>query len=44
MIMMLHFPGLAVKSHIDVGAGVVDSDYRGPVKVSFLVWHYLVIT
>ena len=25
--------GLAVKKHIDVGAGVVDSDYRGEVFV-----------
>jgi dUTP pyrophosphatase len=25
--------GLAVKNFIDVGAGVVDSDYRGEVKV-----------
>ncbi len=25
--------GLAVKSFIDVGAGVIDSDYRGPVGV-----------
>lgn len=25
--------GLAVKSHISVGAGVIDSDYRGPVQV-----------
>ncbi len=25
--------GLAVKNFIDVGAGVVDSDYRGPVNV-----------
>lgn len=25
--------GLAWKNHIDVGAGVIDSDYRGPVKV-----------
>lgn len=25
--------GLAVKFSIDVGAGVIDSDYRGPVKV-----------
>jgi len=25
--------GLAVKSFIDTGAGVVDADYRGPVKV-----------
>jgi dUTP pyrophosphatase len=25
--------GLAVKQGIDVGAGIVDSDYRGPVKV-----------
>lgn len=25
--------GLAVKNHIDVGAGVVDSDYRGEVGV-----------
>lgn len=25
--------GLAVKSFIDVGAGVIDEDYRGPLKV-----------
>jgi dUTP pyrophosphatase len=25
--------GLAVKNFIDVGAGVIDSDYRGEVKV-----------
>jgi dUTP pyrophosphatase len=25
--------GLAVKSFIDVGAGVVDADYRGPLGV-----------
>jgi len=25
--------GLAVKNHIDVGAGVIDSDYRGHVQV-----------
>ena len=25
--------GLAVKNFIDVGAGVVDADYRGEVKV-----------
>ncbi len=25
--------GLAVKSHLEVGAGVIDSDYRGEVKV-----------
>jgi dUTP pyrophosphatase len=25
--------GLALKNHIDVGAGVVDCDYRGPVGV-----------
>lgn len=25
--------GLAVKFCVDVGAGVIDSDYRGPVKV-----------
>jgi dUTP pyrophosphatase len=25
--------GLALKYFIDVGAGVVDSDYRGPLKV-----------
>lgn len=25
--------GLAVKNFIDVGAGVVDSDYRGPLGV-----------
>jgi len=25
--------GLSVKHRIDVGAGVIDSDYRGPVKV-----------
>ncbi|KAI9679901.1 MAG: Deoxyuridine 5'-triphosphate nucleotidohydrolase [Caeruleum heppii] len=25
--------GLASKQHIDVGAGVIDADYRGPVKV-----------
>ena len=25
--------GLAVRSHIDVGAGVVDYDYRGPIAV-----------
>jgi dUTP pyrophosphatase len=25
--------GLAVKSFIDVGAGVVDCDYRGPLSV-----------
>ena len=38
--------GLAVKAMIDVGAGVIDSDYRGNVKVllinnscdSFAVW------
>lgn len=25
--------GLAVKHHLDVGAGVVDADYRGPLGV-----------
>jgi len=25
--------GLASKHHIDVGAGVIDADYRGPLKV-----------
>lgn len=25
--------GLAYKHHIDVGAGVIDSDYRGPIGV-----------
>lgn len=25
--------GLAVKHHLDCGAGVVDADYRGPVGV-----------
>ena len=25
--------GLAAKHHIDVGAGVIDADYRGPVGV-----------
>ena len=25
--------GLAVKKFIDVGAGVIDSDYRGEVKI-----------
>lgn len=25
--------GLAAKNFIDVGAGVIDADYRGPVKV-----------
>ena len=25
--------GLAWKKHIDIGAGVIDSDYRGPVGV-----------
>jgi len=25
--------GLAAKHHIDTGAGVIDSDYRGPLKV-----------
>lgn len=25
--------GLAAKNHIDVGAGVIDADYRGEVKV-----------
>lgn len=25
--------GLAAKNSIDVGAGVIDADYRGPVKV-----------
>ncbi len=25
--------GLASKHHIDVGAGVIDADYRGPVRV-----------
>jgi dUTPase len=24
--------GLAVKHHLDVGAGVIDADYRGPVS------------
>ena len=28
--------GLSVKSSIDIGAGVVDADYRGPVKVCLI--------
>jgi dUTP pyrophosphatase len=28
--------GLAVKKGIDIGAGVIDSDYRGPVKILLL--------
>jgi deoxyuridine 5'-triphosphate nucleotidohydrolase len=28
--------GLAVKHNIDIGAGVVDSDYRGEIKVCFI--------
>ena len=31
--------GLAVKNCIDVGAGVIDSDYRGPVKVLLINHH-----
>lgn len=30
--------GLALKKGIDVGAGVVDSDYRGPVGVILFNW------
>ena len=28
--------GLAIRNFIDVGAGVVDSDYRGKIKVVFI--------
>lgn len=28
--------GLAVKHSIDIGAGVIDSDYRGEVKICFI--------
>ena len=31
--------GLAVKNFVDVGAGVVDSDYRGEVKVLLFNFH-----
>jgi len=31
--------GLAVKNCVDVGAGVIDSDYRGPVKVLLINNH-----
>ena len=31
--------GLAVKNCVDVGAGVIDSDYRGPVKVRLINNH-----
>ena len=31
---MVTHAGLAAKNFIDVGAGVVDSDYRGELKVS----------